>query len=87
MRLIDSHCHIDSAEYDADREAVVARARDSGLEHMVLVGLWREGEGVASARRAIDLAAMDRSLFTPTICVHPHDVAAVSDADAEAIAA
>ncbi|MFM2152318.1 MAG: hypothetical protein RL199_753 [Pseudomonadota bacterium] len=85
MRLIDSHCHIDSAEYDADREAVVARARESGLEHMVLVGLWREGEGAASARRALELAAMDRSLFTPTVCVHPHDVAAVSEADAGAI--
>jgi len=85
MRLIDSHCHIDAAEYDADREAVVARARESGLEHMVLVGLWREGEGARSARRALDLAALDRSLFTPTVCVHPHDVAQVSEADAAEI--
>ena len=78
MRLIDSHCHIDSAEYDVDRAEVVRRARESGLEHMVLVGLWREGEGVASARRAVDVAATDRKLFSPTVCVHPHDAAAVS---------
>lgn len=87
MRLIDSHCHIDAAEYDADRDAVVARARESGLEHMVLVGLWRAEEGVASARRALDLAALDRRLFSPTICIHPHDVAAAPEADFQAIEA
>ncbi len=85
MRLIDSHCHIDAVEYDADREEVVARAREAGVEHMVLVGLWRAGEGVASARRALDLAATDSEFFSPTACVHPHDVALVSSSDWRAI--
>jgi TatD DNase family protein len=81
MRLIDSHCHIDSAEFDGDRAEVVARARAAGVEHMVLVGLWREGERVASVRRATALAAADRSVFSAAVCVHPHDVAAVPGAD------
>lgn len=33
---IDSHCHLDAAEFDADREAVVARARAAGVGLLVL---------------------------------------------------
>jgi TatD DNase family protein len=32
MRIIDSHSHIDTAEFDADREAVLERARSAGVE-------------------------------------------------------
>lgn len=87
MRLIDSHCHIDSQEYDVDRNEVVARARAMGLEHLVVVGLWRKEEGVASAARAIELALREPGYVSPTICIHPHDVAAVPEADFLAIEA
>ncbi len=33
---IDSHCHLDAAEFDADRAAVVARARAAGVTMQVL---------------------------------------------------
>jgi TatD DNase family protein len=33
---IDSHCHLDAPEFDADRPAVVARARDAGVGMLVL---------------------------------------------------
>jgi TatD DNase family protein len=33
---IDTHCHLDAAEFDADRDAVVARARDAGVRMVVL---------------------------------------------------
>ena len=33
---IDSHCHLDAPEFDADREAVVQRARDAGVGQIVI---------------------------------------------------
>ncbi|MDN5925435.1 MAG: TatD family hydrolase, partial [Xanthomonadales bacterium] len=34
--LIDSHCHLDAAVFDADREQVIARARAVGVQHIIV---------------------------------------------------
>jgi TatD DNase family protein len=36
MRLVDSHSHFDVPEFDADRDAALARARDVGVDTQVL---------------------------------------------------
>ena len=36
--LIDSHCHVAEPEFDADRDAVLARAAAAGVTTVVCVG-------------------------------------------------
>ncbi|WP_426800870.1 TatD family hydrolase [Xanthomonas campestris] len=36
MQLIDSHCHLDAGEFDADRAAVIARAQATGVMQQVV---------------------------------------------------
>ncbi|MCA1826392.1 MAG: TatD family hydrolase [Myxococcales bacterium] len=81
MNLIDAHAHLDFAEYGSDLEATVARAREAGLVHIVVVGQWREGACMAGARDAIELAARDRSFFSATAGIHPHDAARATEKD------
>jgi len=38
---IDTHCHLDAAEFDADRAAVIDRARSAGVAQIVLPAVGR----------------------------------------------
>jgi TatD DNase family protein len=39
--LIDTHCHLDAAEFDADRAAVIQSARDAGVQGIVIPAVER----------------------------------------------
>lgn len=41
--IIDTHCHIDVGDFDADRDAVIARAREAGVAAIVVPAIHREG--------------------------------------------
>jgi TatD DNase family protein len=68
--FVDSHCHIDGAEYDADREEVITRARDAGVGTMLNVGTGDPHSG--AFERAVDLAEKHTDIYA-AVGVHPHD--------------
>ncbi|MBK1717959.1 TatD family hydrolase [Thiocystis violacea] len=43
MDLIDTHCHLDVAEFDADRDAVLAGTRATGVAALVVPAIHAEG--------------------------------------------
>ena len=69
--MIDSHCHLDSADFNADREAVIDRALAAGVEHMMAIGT---GDGPPDLEAGVRLADKHAAFFA-TIGIHPHDAA------------
>jgi len=67
--LIDSHCHLDSDQFDPDREAVIQRALEAGVTHLVAIGT---GNGPPDLEAGIRLAEK-YAAFYATVGVHPHD--------------
>lgn len=65
--LIDTHCHLDFPEYDADRDEVIRRAADNGVRTMITVGATLE-----RSRRCVELAGQYADVFATVGC-HPHD--------------
>ncbi|OZB31232.1 MAG: hydrolase TatD [Pseudomonas sp. 34-62-33] len=41
MRLIDTHTHLDFPDFDADRDALLARSRALGVQRMVVLGVYQ----------------------------------------------
>src|SRR3954454_3784659 len=75
--MIDSHCHLEFAEYGDDRAAVLTRARHAGVTAFICIG---SGRDLSSARDAVALAASEPDVFA-AVGVHPHDVAATGEDD------
>ena len=79
LPVIDSHCHLDFADYGPDRQQVLSRARAAGIVTMICIG---SGRDVTSARSAVALAAEEPDIYA-TVGVHPHDVGHMSESDWE----
>lgn len=47
--LIDTHCHLDAKEFDADRDAVAARAFSAGVKGIVVPAVERANFGTVAA--------------------------------------
>ena len=69
--LIDSHSHLDSSDFDDDRDEAIERAAEAGIERIVAIGT---GEGPPDLEAGLRLAAAN-PIFAATVGVHPHDAA------------
>lgn len=79
----DSHAHVTAPEFDADRDAVLARARQAGVSGILAVGA---GWGLAANEAAVALAAREPDVWA-AVGVHPHDAKDLDDAGRARIAA
>lgn len=77
--ITDTHAHVFYDAFDADRDAMLARASAAGVSRVIVVGT-----DAASSRAAFELAARHPGLF-PTAGIHPHDCEARIDADRDTI--
>jgi TatD DNase family protein len=72
MRLVDSHAHLQAQAFAADADAVVAAAREAGLERLLVPG-W----DVDSSRAALALA--ERHRLDAATGIHPHVASGADD--------
>ncbi len=72
--LVDTHCHLDFAVYEEDREMVLERAQQAGLARILIPGI-----DLASSLAAIRLAESREELFA-AVGIHPNEAAAYGPA-------
>jgi len=66
--LTDTHCHLNFNKFDEDRELVIQRSRDAGIERILIPGLDLE-----SSQTAIQLAGSHPNIYA-AIGFHPTDL-------------
>lgn len=83
MRLFDSHAHLTDERFADDREAVLARAAEAGVESVTCIA-----SDLTDAAGALALArSFRRPRIRVTVGVHPHAAETWSDADVERVEA
>lgn len=78
MPLVDSHCHLQDAKFDTDREAVIARALDA-LDWLVVIG-----DDIPTSEKAV---ALVRNGIYATVGIHPYYAATADVAGIETLRA
>lgn len=69
MQIIDSHAHLEFPQFDADRDAMLARARDAGIEKILAIG-----SGTATNRLDVAIPFAEKhDWIYATVGVHPHE--------------
>lgn len=72
--MIDTHTHLDDARYNGDRETVITRARNVGVEAFVTIGC-----DLTTSQTAVALAERYPFVYA-SVGVHPHEVKHLQDA-------
>jgi len=73
--FVDSHAHLDGKQFDSDREQVIARARQAGVQTIVAIG---NGDGPPHLDAGIQLAEKYPFMYA-TVGIHPHEARLASE--------
>jgi TatD DNase family protein len=66
--LVDSHAHLDTSRFNADRAAVIAAAYEGGITHII-----NPGVDLPSSEAALALAKAHPGFIYAGVGTHPHD--------------
>jgi TatD DNase family protein len=77
--IIDTHAHLDGEEFDADRDAVIARAVEAGVTRIITCGT-----AVNSSEKTIALAEKYPQVYA-AVGIHPQEIAGTQKADIKRI--
>ncbi|RCW49941.1 MULTISPECIES: TatD family hydrolase [unclassified Halanaerobium] len=73
MHLIDTHAHLDCEDFDGERDQVIQRAAEKGVNKIVNIGA-----DLQSSRKSVELAEKYDNIYA-AVGVHPHEADTVSD--------
>ena len=79
MKLIDTHCHLDVEEFDADRSVILERCRTAGISQIIVPAIHAAGWG-----KLLELCKQEIGLY-PAIGLHPVYVHSHRDEDLSAL--
>lgn len=69
MEFVDTHTHLDGPEFDADRDAVVSRAREAGVSRVFVPAI-----DLRSVASVLDVCDRYPGYAWPMIGLHPEEV-------------
>ena len=79
MKLIDTHCHLDVADFDTDRSDILERCRATGISGIVVPAIQAAGW-----EKLLELCRQETALY-PALGLHPVFIESHTDADLTAL--
>lgn len=69
MKLIDTHCHIDSEQFEGDLEDVLRRSKEAGVQRVYLPAV-----DVANLSKVVELSDRYPDFVFPMMGIHPTEI-------------
>ncbi len=66
-QLIDTHCHLEMVDYEKDRDVIIRRARQSGIEYII-----NAGSDIQGNIKGLKISNIYPEVY-PAVGIHPHD--------------
>ncbi|MBE9546047.1 MAG: TatD family hydrolase [Proteobacteria bacterium] len=77
--FIDSHAHLEMRAFDRDRDEVITRAKEAGVDYIVTIGTT-----LSDCEKAISIANKYKSVYA-AVGIHPHEVKNINDLTYESL--
>ena len=76
MRFIDTHTHLNFPNFKDDLEAVIKRAKENQIFHVIVVGI-----DMPTNKKALELAELYPDFISSAIGFHPHETQKIKEED------